>query len=225
MLLFIYSFIRIKWSNFVFQFRSLTTTSECLFSLVNGDDMFVTFSVITDDSSYIWLYSRIYLYSFISLFIYVVLSVFISVIMDTYETIKVCIILLALTMTLSNGNISMLLALREGIPPITGGFNTQRPVTRSFDVFFDLRLNKLLSKQSRYRMFETPWHPLWRHRNDLSEPQHRHDENFVVTAGKWCCLKIIGVVSSKKLDNVGSTTFGFPRCWSGIPSMSPSLFY
>ena len=29
-----------------------------------------------------------------------------------------------------------------------GEFPTQRPVTRSFDVFFDLRLNKPLSKQS-----------------------------------------------------------------------------
>ena len=28
-----------------------------------------------------------------------------------------------------------------------GEFPTQRPVTRSFDVFFDLRLNKRLSKQ------------------------------------------------------------------------------
>ena len=31
---------------------------------------------------------------------------------------------------------------------ITGGFPSQRPVTQSFDVFFDLRLNKWLSKQS-----------------------------------------------------------------------------
>ena len=28
-----------------------------------------------------------------------------------------------------------------------GEFPTQRPLTRSFDVFFDLRLNKRLSKQ------------------------------------------------------------------------------
>ena len=29
---------------------------------------------------------------------------------------------------------------------ITSEFPAQRPVTQSFDVFFDLRLNKLLSK-------------------------------------------------------------------------------
>ena len=48
---------------------------------------------------------------------------------------------------------SALLALCEGNPPVTGGFPPQRPVTRSFDVFFDL--NKRLSKQSRCRWFET----------------------------------------------------------------------
>ena len=42
----------------------------------------------------------------------------------------------------------------------------QRPVTRSFGVFFDLRLNKRLSKQSWGWLFETPSRPLWRHRND-----------------------------------------------------------
>ena len=38
----------------------------------------------------------------------------------------------------------------------------QRPVTRSFDVFFDLRMNKQLSNTS---VFETPWRSLWRHCN------------------------------------------------------------
>ena len=41
----------------------------------------------------------------------------------------------------------------------------QKPVTRSFDVFFDLCLNKRLSKQSRGWWFETPSRPLWRHCN------------------------------------------------------------
>ena len=46
-----------------------------------------------------------------------------------------------------------------------GEFPTQRPVTRSFDVFFDLRLNKRLSKQSWGWWFETLSRPLWRHSN------------------------------------------------------------
>ncbi|XP_014243557.1 mucolipin-3-like isoform X2 [Cimex lectularius] len=70
------------------KFRTLASTSECLFSLINGDDMFATFSIITVKSTTLWWYSRIYLYSFISLYIYVVLSLFISIIMDAYETIK-----------------------------------------------------------------------------------------------------------------------------------------
>ncbi|KAK0074543.1 hypothetical protein PV325_008170 [Microctonus aethiopoides] len=71
------------------KFRSLATTSECLFALINGDDMFATFSITSFKSPMLWWYSRIYLYTFISLYIYVVLSLFISVIMDAYDTIKV----------------------------------------------------------------------------------------------------------------------------------------
>ena len=37
--------------------------------------------------------------------------------------------------------------------------------SRHFDVFFDLRQNTWLSKQSRRRRFETPSHSFWRHRN------------------------------------------------------------
>ena len=70
------------------KFRSLSTTSECLFSLINGDDMFATFSIMSDKSLVLWWFCRIYLYTFISLYIYVVLSLFISVIMDAYDTIK-----------------------------------------------------------------------------------------------------------------------------------------
>ena len=46
---------------------------------------------------------------------------------------------------------SALVALSAGNSPVTGEFPSQRPVTRSFDVFFDLRLNERLSKQSRRR--------------------------------------------------------------------------
>jgi len=70
------------------KFRSLSTTSECLFALINGDDMFATFSIMSDKSMVLWWFCRIYLYTFISLYIYVVLSLFISVIMDSYDTIK-----------------------------------------------------------------------------------------------------------------------------------------
>ena len=68
-------------------------------------------------------------------------------------------------MTSSNENISALLDLYEGNPPVTGGFPLQRPVTRSFGVFFDRRLNKRLGKHSRRGWFETPSRSLWRQCN------------------------------------------------------------
>ena len=60
-----------------------------------------------------------------------------------------------------------LLILCEGNPTVTGGFPSQRPVTRSFDVFFDLRPNRRLSTQSRRRWFKTPSRSLWRHCNGM----------------------------------------------------------
>ena len=61
--------------------------------------------------------------------------------------------------------LSALLAICAGNSPASGDFPAQRPVTRSFDVFFDLRLNKRLRKQSQGWWFETLSCPLWRHRN------------------------------------------------------------
>ena len=58
---------------------------------------------------------------------------------------------------------SALLALCAGNSLFTGEFPAQRPVTRSFGVFFDLRLNNRLSKQSWGLWFETPSCSLWCH--------------------------------------------------------------
>ena len=63
---------------------------------------------------------------------------------------------------------SELLALYAGKSPVTDEFPAQRPVAQSFYVFFDLRLNKSLSKQSWGWWFETPSRSLWRHRNDTN---------------------------------------------------------
>ena len=69
--------------------------------------------------------------------------------------------------TSSNGNIFCVasLALCEGNAPGIAEFPSQRPVTLSFDVFFDLRLNKRSCKQSRRPWIETPSRPLWRYCN------------------------------------------------------------
>ena len=81
-------------------------------------------------------------------------------------------------MTSSNGNISRV----NG--PLCGEFPTQRPVTRSFDVFFDLCVNKRLNKQSWGWWFETLSRPFWRHRNDiynygLDEHQEQWDSSKI----------------------------------------------
>ena len=66
-------------------------------------------------------------------------------------------------MTSSNGNIFRLTGQLCG----PDEFHAQMPVTWSFDVFFDLHLNKRLSKQSWGWWFETPSRPLWRQSNVL----------------------------------------------------------
>ena len=74
---------------------------------------------------------------------------------------------------------SSLLVLCAGNSPVHGELPSQRPVTRCFDIFFDLRLNKQLNKQSRGWWFETLWRSLWRHCN----------------AGEWVAdtLVIVGI--------------------------------
>ena len=60
---------------------------------------------------------------------------------------------------------SALLAFCARNSPVPGEFHAQKPVTRSFDVFYDLRLNKCLSKQLWSWWFEMLSYPLWRHCN------------------------------------------------------------
>ena len=72
-----------------------------------------------------------------------------------------------LMMASSNGNIFCVTG------HLCGEFTDhRRPVTWSFDVFFDLRLNIRLSKQSWGRSFETPPCPLWRHCSGVSSAAH-----------------------------------------------------
>ena len=91
---------------------------------------------------------------------------------------------------------SALLALCEGIPPVTGGFPSERSVTLSFDAFFDLRRNKRLSKQSRRRWFETPSPSLWRQCNvcDITSLINQHPimqswVNFLSKRGHWAPIQ------------------------------------
>ena len=80
-----------------------------------------------------------------------------------YKTVWYCCSLSM--MTSSNGNIFRVTGPLCGEFTGPGEFPTQRPVTRSFDVFFDLRLNKRLSKQPWSWWLQTPSWSLWRHCN------------------------------------------------------------
>ena len=79
-----------------------------------------------------------------------------------------------------------LLAIRAGNSPVIGELPAQRPVARSFYVFFDP--NERWSKQVWGWWFETPSHPLWRHYNE-------NDPHTINTS----CLSI-WFISVKKYD-------------------------
>ena len=79
----------------------------------------------------------------------------------------IVILIVNVMMTSSNGTIFRVTGHLCGEFTGSGEFPAQRPVTRSFDVFFDLHPNKRSSKQWRGWWFETPSCPLWRHRNVL----------------------------------------------------------
>ena len=77
-----------------------------------------------------------------------------------------------------------------GNSPIPGEFLAQRPVTRSFDVFFDLCLNKRSSKQSWVWWFGTLSRPLWRHCNAYSAVRAWRNRKFCATSRR-CAFGLI----------------------------------
>ena len=78
---------------------------------------------------------------------------------------------------------SALLAICAGNSSVNGESPSQRPVTGSFDVLFDLRLNERRSKQSWGWWFETPSRPLWRHSNVVPDFIHNFDHYIIIRYG------------------------------------------
>ena len=76
-----------------------------------------------------------------------------SIVLNIELKIRICVanmIVILYTLTWwrhQMDTFSTLLAICAGNSPVSGEFPAQRPVMRSFEVFFDLRLNKRLSKQ------------------------------------------------------------------------------
>ena len=108
-----------------------------------------------------------------------------------------------------------LLTLCKGNPPVTGGFSLKRPVTRSFDIFFDMR-PKQTAEQTIDRRFEKPLRSLWRHSNDISgclfSTQKRHPIAPQWGWGTciWCLLWV------HSLDNVSLFFFSCCDCYRVI---------
>ena len=78
------------------------------------------------------------------------------------------------------GTFSASLAICAGNSPVPSEFPTQRPVTRSFDIF-DLRPYKRLSKKSWGWWFETPSRPLWHHYNVMALAMYSYFMTFLNT--------------------------------------------
>ena len=119
--------------------------------------------------------------------------------------------------------VSAVLALFAGNSPLTGEISSQRPVTRSFDVFFDLRLNKRLSKQSWGWWFETPSRQLWRHCNEnvgersplfsRSETVYMYMRPIKVNLPTHACLMIHGSIFTSSIicrQSDGSSSYDPP---------------
>ena len=100
---------------------------------------------------------------------------------------------------------STLLVICVGNSLGTGDFPTQRPVTRSFDVCFDLCLNKRLSKQSWGWWFETLSRPLW------------HQCNVNITDGNDIILTVMYIFNFQGLLTC------VPFSWPGL-SQSDYLY-
>ena len=92
---------------------------------------------------------------------------------------------------------SALLTICAGNSPVTGEFATQRPVMRSFDVFFDLCLNERLNKQSWGWRFETSSCPLWCHSNDFIL---LHLKSLLLAIGlEWHALRNVAIMNDTGL--------------------------
>ena len=95
-------------------------------------------------------------------------------------------------MTSSNGNIFRVTGPSSGNSSIPGEFPAQRPVTRNFDVFFDLRPNKRLNKPWWGWWFETLLWSFWRHCNALI--------SFISSAASCLLLLITISIMDQKMS-------------------------
>ena len=113
-----------------------------------------------------------------------------------------------------------------GNSPVTGEFSVQRPVTRSFDVSFDLRLNQQMSKPWWRWWFETPSCSLWRHCNAIGTSVFELRSLVSVQV-----VKLELIVLTVTLSELHDVTHHEPRgCWfnsafSCATEMTPKVLF
>ena len=113
------------------------------------------------ESMYIFVFQLPFLVNFFT-------EIYVTII-DEFQktTMNCCVLTLIPWWRHQMETFSALLAICAGNSPVHGEFPAQRLVTRSFHIFFDLRLNKRLHKQLWGWWFETLSCPLWRQCNVL----------------------------------------------------------
>ena len=99
--------------------------------------------------------------------------------------------------------VSALLAICAGNSPVPGELPAQRPVTRGFDVFFDLRPDKRLNKQSWGWWFQTPSHSLWRHRN-------------ILIFFRWTSWRLKSLATLKFVQTENKGNIQVPHYWPSV---------
>ena len=118
---------------------------------------------------------------------------------------------LSFMMTSSNRHFSALLAFCENLP-VTSAFPSQRSVTRGIDIFFDLHLNKRLSKTPRRRWFETPSRSLWRNCNNFSCFTYPYFQKFHSWPHSWNGF-LLTYSDPNKMASISQTTFSTIFSW------------
>ena len=77
------------------KFETFVDSFETLFSLINGDDIYMTFiGIDKEDHLLFYWYSRIYMYIFLVLFLYFVLNLFTSLVITAHEASQVSLSIL-----------------------------------------------------------------------------------------------------------------------------------
>ena len=164
MVLFFITIFRTKFFMIALNNRNIWMVSYIYFEVWK---LYFTHAKYTIFFYIVLVYSQQMVYTLVD----IVNSIWVLILM--YQCLFHCMthMLMDCIMTSSNGNIFHVIGLLVVVVVVEGGggespvIPPQMPVTRYFYVFFDLRLNKRLSKQSRRWWLDTPSRSLWRHWN------------------------------------------------------------